>query len=114
MRPDPGFEELRLVDWGEDQFGARLRLQAVGHDLTPYAVNELRCGAIGSRLQPVEDLRLPPWAQFEVAVAFGVLRSGDCDRSREAAFDQVENLVVDSIELGSQCCESLQLFLGHC
>lgn len=114
MSPDPSFEQLRLVDGREDEFGARLRLQAVGHDLAPDPVNELRRRAIGSRLQSLQDLRLPAWAQLQVAIALGILGGGNFDRSREAAFDQIENLVVDSIELGSQCCESLQLFLGHC
>jgi hypothetical protein len=47
-------------------------------------------------------------------VALGVLHCRDLARSRQSALDQIENLIVDSVELGSQCGESLQLFLGHC
>jgi hypothetical protein len=86
----------------------------VGHDLAPDSIDEFRRCAIGSRLQSVQDLRLSPGPQFQVAVALGVLGSRDFDRSRKTALDQVEDLIVDSIKLGSQRCESLQLFLGHC
>jgi hypothetical protein len=59
----------------------------------------------GLRLQALKDLRLTARSHLQVAVALGVLGRRDLDGNSKAAVDQVEDLVVDSVELGAQSGE---------
>ena len=85
----------------------------MGHDLAPDALDELRLGVNGLRLQALQDLRLAARSHLQVAVALGVLGRRDLDRNNVAAVDQAEDLVVDLVKLGAQSGEPQQLFLGH-
>ena len=108
-----GLEQLRLLRGSEHEFGLGLRLKAVRHDLAPNLLNQRRRSPLRAGLQPVENLRLPSRPQLQAAVAFGVLDRRDLGRHGKPPLDQIENLVVDSIQLSARCREPSQLFIYH-
>ena len=113
MRANPGLEQLGLVGRRDHHLGPRLRLQAVRHDFPPKLLDQLRRGAVRPGLEALEDLGLAPRPHLEVAVTDGVFDGGDVGRRSKPLLDEIEDLIVDTIEFDPQRGEPLQLILGH-
>ena len=105
--------KFRLVGRRQHKLRPCLRLEAGAHQLAPDFGHQLGLGASGTCLEPFEYLRLPLRPHLQMAVALGVLLSGNVGRRGKPSLDQVEDFIVDPVELGAQCGEALQLFLGH-
>ena len=74
---------------------------------------QARRSLFGARLEPIENLGLPPRPQLQATVALGILDRRDLGRDRKPPLDQFEDIVVNSVELGTRRREPSQLFICH-